>query len=158
MADSKFSVDLVAPCGMNCGICKAYLAYSRGIPYQKGKVYHCTGCRVRNKNCAFIKRDCEKLRKNQICFCFECADMPCEHLTKLDAYYRSRYGMSMVENQKVIKEKGIAAFLFSQAERYYCPNCGDVVSVHNGKCYGCGFQGEKPRGSGSKHRWEPNRK
>jgi hypothetical protein len=40
----KFTADLVAPCGINCGICKAYLAYSRGVPRKKGEVSHCTGC------------------------------------------------------------------------------------------------------------------
>jgi hypothetical protein len=100
-----FSPDVIAPCGMNCGICKAYLAYSRRVPYKKGEVSHCTGCLVRNKDCAFIRRDCEKLRKKQIRFCHECADMPCENLAKLDKYYSARYGMGMVENQKMMQEK-----------------------------------------------------
>jgi hypothetical protein len=155
---SKFTVDLIAPCGINCGICKAYLAYSRGVPKEKGKVSHCTGCRARDKKCAFIKRDCAKLREKQIRFCYECPQMPCERLAKLDALYVARYGMSMVENQKMLKEKGAEAFLKSQAEKYRCPKCGDVVSVHDGKCYACGFQGEKPKGNNPKLRWVPNRK
>ncbi|MCW4023597.1 MAG: DUF3795 domain-containing protein [Candidatus Bathyarchaeota archaeon] len=154
----KFTADLIAPCGMNCGICKAYLAYSRGVPRKKGQVTHCTGCIARDKNCAFIKRDCEKIRKKQIRFCHECPDMPCMRLAKIDELYRTRYGMSMVENQKFIKENGMEKFLKSQAERYLCPNCGDVVSVHDGKCYKCGFQGEKPKTSNPKYRWVPNKK
>jgi rubrerythrin len=66
--------------------------------------------------------------------------------------------MSMVENQKMIREKGMAAFLRSQAEKYCCPSCGDVVSVHDGKCYACGYQAAKLKGSNPKHRWVPNRK
>ncbi len=153
-----FASDLIAPCGMNCGICKAYLAYSRGVPYRKGEVAHCPGCLVRNKNCAFVKRDCEKLRRNQIRFCHECVDMPCHQLAKLDEYYVARYGMSMVANQKMMREKGMEDFLRSQAERYRCKSCGDVVSVHDGKCYACGYRAGKPRGSNPKHRWVPNRK
>jgi len=84
--------------------------------------------------------------------------MPCKKLTKIDEFYRARYGMSMVENQKMIKEKGMAEFLRSQAEKYRCSHCGDVVSVHDGKCYACGSQGEKPKGSNPKQRWVPNRK
>jgi hypothetical protein len=154
----KFTVDLIAPCGMNCGVCKAYLAYSRGVPRKKGQVSHCTGCIARDKNCAFIKRDCEKIRKKQMRFCYECPEMPCSRLAKIDELYRVRYGMSMVENQKFIKENGMDAFIKSQTERYLCPNCGDVVSVHDGKCYACGFQGEKPKTSNSTYRWVPNRK
>ena len=153
----KFTPDLIAPCGMNCGICKAYLAYSRGVPYKKGEVSHCKGCLVRNKNCAFIRRDCEKLRKKQIRFCHKCADMPCKQLAKLDELYRARYGMSMIENLKMIRERGIAEFLKSQSEKYRCSNCGDIISVHNGKCYACGYQAKKPKGSNPKLRWVPNR-
>jgi hypothetical protein len=152
-----FTADLIAPCGMNCGICKAYLAYSRGVPYQKGKISHCIGCLDRNKNCAFIKRGCEKLRKKQIRFCYECAEMPCKELAKLDEYYCTRYGMSMVENQEMIRVKGMDEFLKSQREKYRCPSCGDVISVHDGKCYACDFQAQKPKGSNPKQRWVPNR-
>jgi hypothetical protein len=156
--DSKFTPDLIAPCGMNCGVCKAYLAQSRGVPTEKGKVTHCSGCRVRNKNCAFIKRDCPKKVGKQLRSCYECADMPCAHLAKLDAHYSARYDMSMVENLKDIKAKGMDEFLKTQTEKYRCPSCGDVVSVHDGKCYKCGYQGPKPKGSNPKVRWVPNRK
>jgi hypothetical protein len=155
---NTFTPDLIAPCGMNCGICKAYLAYSRRVPYRKGEISHCTGCLVRNKKCAFIKRNCGKLRKKQIRFCYECADMPCKQLAKLDEYYRAHYGMSMVENQKAMKEKGIDEFLKGQAEKYRCISCGDVISVHDGKCYACGYQADKPKGFNPKQRWVPNRK
>ena len=153
-----FAAELIAPCGMNCGICKAYLAYSRGVPYKKGEVSHCSGCLVRNKNCAFIKRDCEKLRKKQVRFCYECADMPCGRLSKLDAYYNAHYGKSMIENQKMIKTQGMDEFLEKQAEKYRCPSCGDIISVHDGKCYACGFQGDKPKSPKPKQPWIPNRK
>jgi len=153
----KLTPDLVASCGMNCGICKAYLAYSRGVPYKKGEVTHCTGCLVRNKNCAFIRRECKKLRKNQIRFCHECEEIPCKKLAKLDGHYRARYGMSMIENLQMIRKKGISEFLKKQAEKYRCPNCGDIISVHDGKCYACGYQAEKPKGSNPKLRWVPNR-
>lgn len=156
--NNKLTADLIAPCGMNCGICKAYLAYSRGVPCKKGEISRCTGCITRNKNCVFIRRDCEKIRKKQIRFCYECADMPCKQLAKIDEHYRARYGMNMVENQLMIKEKGMDAFLTSQAEKYRCPSCGDLISVHDGKCYACGYQGEKPKGSNPKKRWVPNQK
>jgi predicted RNA-binding Zn-ribbon protein involved in translation (DUF1610 family) len=46
--------------------------------------------------------------------------------------------MSMVENQKMLKAKGMDEFLKNQAEKYCCPSCGDMVCVHDRKCYGCG--------------------
>jgi hypothetical protein len=156
--DSNFTADLIAPCGMNCGVCKSYLAYSRGIPIKKGTVSHCNGCRVRNKNCAFIKRDCPRKVGKQLNFCYECPDMPCERLTKIDKLYQTRYGMSMIENQKTIHDKGMDDFLKNQTEKYRCPSCGDVVSVHDGKCYKCGYQGPKPKSSDPAYRWVPNKK
>jgi uncharacterized ferredoxin-like protein len=112
---------------------------------------------ARNKNCAFIKRDCEKLRRRQIRFCYECSDMPCRKLSHIDEHYRLRYDMSMLENQKMIKEKGMEKFLKSQAEKYRCPSCGDLVSVHDGKCYACGFQGQKPDKKVGKNQWDKAR-
>ena len=37
--------------------------------------------------------------------------MPCETLDRLDRRYRSRYGVSMVENLREIREKGIEKLL-----------------------------------------------
>ena len=139
MEKAKFTPDLVAPCGMNCGVCKAYLAYAHGVPRQKNKVTHCAGCRPRAKNC-YIKRGCKKLTRGEVRFCYECDAMPCEKLAHLDRRYRERYGMSMVENLKTLKVKGMDEFLREQAERHGCPSCGDAVSVHDGKCYGCGYK------------------
>jgi len=136
MQKRNFTPELIAPCGMNCGVCKSYLAYSRGVPEKKGKISHCTGCLPRNKNCV-LKRGCRKLRRNEIKSCLECDDMPCENLDRLDQRYRRHYGMSMVENLREIKERGMEKFLESQEEKYWCPECGDVVSVHDGKCYTC---------------------
>ena len=136
MQKGKFSPELIAPCGMNCGICKNFLAYSRGVPEKKGKLSHCSGCLPRNRNC-YVKRGCKKLRRNEIKSCYECDDIPCENLDRLDRRYRSRYDMSMVENLREIKEKGMKKFLENQEEKYACPECGDVISVHDGKCYTC---------------------
>ena len=66
--------------------------------------------------------------------------MPCAHLNRLDKRYRERYHMSMVENLKLIEAKGMDAFLKSQVEKYTCPSCGDVLCVHDGKCYACGYK------------------
>jgi hypothetical protein len=155
--NAKFTPELIAPCGMNCGVCKSYLAFSRGAPKEKGKVSHCSGCRIRSKNCAFIKRYCPKQVGKKLNSCSDCGDMPCRRLNHLDQHYQARYGMSMVENLKEIKAKGMDEFLKSQAEKYRCPTCGDVVSVHDGKCYACGYQGEKPIKKVSKSQWDKAR-
>ena len=143
-SERPFTPELIAPCGMNCGVCKGYLAYTHGVPRVRGKVTYCAGCQPRAKNC-YIKRNCKKLTRREIQSCSECDTMPCEKLAHLDERYRTRYGMSMVENLKVLKAKGMDGFLKEQAERFRCPSCGGVVSVHDGKCYGCGLTRERTR-------------
>jgi hypothetical protein len=138
MPAEKFTPALLAPCGIYCGTCKAYLACTHGVPRQKGRITYCIGCRPRDKNC-YIKRGCQKLRKHEIENCSQCDEMPCKNLAHLDKRYRERYDMSMVENLKEIRAKGVEAFLGGVQIKYRCPNCGDTVSVHDGKCYSCGF-------------------
>jgi len=138
MVTNKFTVELIAPCGMNCALCKGYIAYMHGIPRVRGKVTYCAGCLPRAKNC-YIKRGCKKLSEHQIQSCHQCDTMPCKNLDRLDRRYRERYGMSMVENLKMLKAKGMEEFLVSQAEKHRCQSCGDVVCVHDGKCYSCNY-------------------
>ncbi len=138
MAKRMFTPDQIAPCGMNCGLCSAYLAFSHGIPKKRGKISHCSGCRARPKNCAYIKGQCRLLSSGKVTFCFECPDFPCTHLEKIDRRYQTTYGISFIGNLKEISDAGIGSFLQRQSELFLCRKCRtDVVSVHNNKCYRC---------------------
>ena len=121
MQKGKFTSELVAPCGMNCGICIAYFGYTMNGRKRK---HPCGSCRSRNSvyflkrnQCAFIKKHCDKLTNKQIEYCFECVDFPCENLKKLDNKYRNKYGMSLIENLKYIQTNGIKQFLKNEQER-----------------------------------------
>ena len=135
---TRMTAELIGPCGTNCALCASYLAYSAGVPKKRGEVSHCAGCRPRDKPCAFIKRRCARLARKEIDFCFECGLMPCPDLLRVDKLYRSKYGMSMVANLEFLKAKGMTAFLKRQMKEHACPECGDIVCVHDGKCCGCG--------------------
>lgn len=128
---------LLAPCGMDCGVCSAYLAYANQIPRKRGEVIHCEGCRARAKRCAYLKGHCARLATGQIRFCFECPQYPCERLKHLDRRYRGRYGMSLIENLELIKNSGTRALIARQQARFGCPTCGQLRSVHNQKCFAC---------------------
>ncbi len=125
---------LIAPCGVNCAICVAYFGYRMGGGMRKEA---CTGCRIKNKTCAFVKKRCELLSKNQVEYCFECVDFPCEQIKKLDKRYRTRFNMSSIENLEFIRDQGIKEFLKQQEERYRCPDCGGIICVHTNRCYSC---------------------
>lgn len=129
-----FLPQLIAPCGMNCGICIAFFGYTLD---GKKRKQTCNTCRSRKSKCAFIKQQCNKLASKQIEYCFECAIFPCEHLKKLDERYRNNYRMSMIENLNYIKSNGVKQFLKHEQERWKCSNCGGTICVHNKKCYSC---------------------
>jgi hypothetical protein len=134
---STMNAELVAPCGMNCNICSAYLAYSSGLPKKRGKISHCQGCLPRRKNCAFLKRRCERIRDGKIRFCHECPSFPCRNLEGIDSRYRKNYGVSLIGNLMDIKKDGVDRFLREQEGAFRCGKCGGTKSIHNGKCYAC---------------------
>jgi hypothetical protein len=135
MQKRKFLPEFIAPCGMNCEICVAFFGYT--LKGEKRK-HRCSTCRSRESQCAFIKRECDKLATKQVDYCFECTDFPCANLRTLDKRYRNKYGMSMIENLSYIQANGIEQFLKSEEKRWKCPNCGGVICVHNKTCYDCG--------------------
>ena len=125
---------LIAPCGMNCGICIAFFGYTMN---GKKRKHTCTSCRLRKSQCAFIQKECKKLTTKQVEYCFECSGFPCKNLATLDQRYRTKYGMNMIENLNFIRNHGIQQFLKYEKERWTCPTCGGTICVHNNTCYVC---------------------
>jgi len=130
-------IRLLAPCGMDCAVCSAYLAQAHGIPKKRGAISHCLGCRARPKQCACLKGRCRRLATGRVDYCFECPDYPCERLGRIDRRHRTTYGMSFLENLAVIRQHGAEAFVRFQQSRFGCPQCGGLRSVHNRKCFVC---------------------
>jgi hypothetical protein len=129
-----FDLELIAPCGMNCGICLSFFGYT--ISGLKRK-HPCEGCRARDKLCAFIKKKCDLLSNKKVEYCFECKDFPCVNLKKLDKRYRTRFSMSMIENLEYMKKNGVKKFVEKERERWKCPKCNGVICVHDRRCYTC---------------------
>jgi hypothetical protein len=129
--------ELIAPCGMNCGVCSAYLAGKNGLKKQGFNRVYCQGCLPRGKNCLHMGDRCEKLANGLVRFCFECGGFPCKRLEALDKRYRTKYRLSMLENLNAIKERGMESFLKEQQEKWGCPNCGGMVCCHIGLCLNC---------------------
>jgi len=130
----NFDAKLVACCGNNCGICVAFFGYAMD---GKKRKHACYGCWSRDGLCAFIKKKCSKLANNQIQYCFECSDFPCDALKTLDKRYREKYGLGVVENLKYIQRNGMDEFLKSEQQKWTCPTCGGVICVHTKRCYTC---------------------
>ena len=124
---SPFRTTLIAPCGMDCAICRAFLR----------KKNRCGGCyspdRVCNKNCSIAA--CGQIRNR---YYHTCTEFPCKRLRQMDERYRKKYGMSPTENLLAIQEEGIREFVRSERERWTCRACGGTIDVHHGRCAACG--------------------
>lgn len=129
-ASSKYS--LIAPCGMNCGVCRAYLK-------EKNK---CSGCRCADANKPVTRvrckiKTCPAFRTGKKKFCFECTQFPCDILKRFDKRYRTNFNMSPIENLENIELLGIQKFLKNENLRWTCRHCGGTICVHTGYCMGC---------------------
>ena len=130
--------ELIAPCGMNCGVCISYLAMTNDLKKQGIKNKYCEGCLPRGKNCLHMGARCELLGKGLVRFCYECKEFPCKRLKDLDKRYRTKYHMSIIENLRVIQEQGIDYFLKKEESKWRCPDCGKTIySCHKGLCLNC---------------------
>ncbi|MHB8069800.1 MAG: DUF3795 domain-containing protein [Desulfobaccales bacterium] len=125
-------MSLIAPCGMNCSICLAYLR-------ERNK---CPGCRGSNDNKPVTRtkckiKNCANFLEANATYCFECNNHPCVNLKHLDKRYRTNYNMSMIENLENIRKLGIGEFLKNEKRRWTCSKCGGTICVHKGYCYSC---------------------
>jgi hypothetical protein len=143
-AEEVTEEDLIAPCGMNCGVCASYLAMKYEVKSHGIKMSYCRGCLPRAKGCTVNKSGgCLKLIGLTVRSCLECEKFACENNLRWDSVYRERYDMSPVENLRCIREHGMETFLEQQREKWRCPVCGGVISCHNGICFGCGLDNLK---------------
>ena len=142
---------LIAPCGMNCGLCVSYLAMKNDLKNKGFSKGYCPGCLPRGKNCAFLKSHCDLLGKGLVRFCYDCENFPCRRLKTLDERYQAKYHMSMIENLNFIKARGIEPFLVKEEAKWRCPDCGGVICCHNGLCLNCSL--DKLR-QNKKYCWE----
>jgi hypothetical protein len=129
----KITSDLIAPCGTNCGLCLGYLREKN----------HCVGCNAKDKNkppyCSRCKiKNCKYIKRSHIKYCYACENFTCARLKHLDKRYRTRYGMSMIENLDNIKKLGIRQFVKKESARWTCPACGGTICVHRWACLKCG--------------------
>jgi hypothetical protein len=129
----SITLRLIAPCGMDCALCIAHLREKNRCPgcndrRDDQKPPHCVACAI--KNCKVPGRKWK--------FCFACSLFPCDRLRHLDRRYRTKYGMSMVENLESIRKFGIRKFVAREKTRWACPECGGILCVHRNECLRCG--------------------
>ena len=127
-----FKKKQIAPCGMNCGTCIAFLRAKN----------NCPGCRVISEDKALSVKKCTvttciHLGATKSKFCFDCEKFPCNRIKQLDKRYKTKYRTSFIENLQMIKENGINNFLSFESQRRTCSQCGSVLCVHRPHCLTC---------------------
>jgi len=129
--------NMIAPCGMNCALCIGHIR-------QKNRCEGCGGNGYNKphacRNCRIVL--CEKRKEIDHGFCYDCPTFPCYRMKQLDKRYRTKYGMSMIENLTYIRNHGMEAFLKHEEERWRCGECGATLSVHRTACVECGHPRE----------------
>ncbi len=125
MNEAIFDHKIIAPCGMNCGICKAHLRQNNP----------CQGCNDAGLEKPKTRAQCQ-LRlcdKRKGTFCYDCAEFPCERLRRLDNRYRTRYDMSEIENLTYIRDNGMKKFVEEEHRKWVFDK--GILCVHDKKYY-----------------------
>jgi len=125
---------LIAPCGLDCALCRSYIRKRNPCPGCRGsdsnKTKSCLACAIKN---------CKELAAGKFRFCFSCASYPCTVLRHLEDRYRARYGVSPISNLEQIKRTGVEDFMAEEISKWACPDCGSLLSMHKPECVHCGY-------------------
>ena len=103
----------------------------------------CPGCRgddsvkqISTLSCRI--KNCDRIKSGKAKFCIGCEKLPCARLKQLDKRYRTKYGMSMIENLRNIEASGIRQFIRDEKQKWTCPRCGELICFHSQQCLSCG--------------------
>lgn len=124
---------LIAPCGINCAVCMAFLRTANPCP----------GCRAGNACKCKTRLTCrmKTCTSRRGAFCGRCPDFPCAWVRHLDRRYRTRYAVSPIANLRRIAAVGVRRFAVEEKVKWTCTGCGATICMHRPACLVCG----KPR-------------
>ena len=133
LKENSTSPELIAPCGIDCRLCRAYTRDKKPCPGCRTdgafKSKSCVACRIKN---------CEKLTAGKLEYCFACEAFPCARLVHLDKRYQTKYATTAIGNLLSIKEIGITNFVENENKKWACPACGAMLCMHTPQCLFCG--------------------
>ena len=139
--------ELLAPCGLYCGVCGIYQAHREdNWKFKLGLAKYfqcepediaCRGCLsdlrfIDCRNCAI--RECTFLRGFE--GCHQCDDFPCELVSALRPLGR----MVVLRAIPAWRELGTEEFVKQEIKRYHCPECGYPSFRGARRCRICGAQ------------------
>ena len=155
----KINPDLIAPCGLYCGVCAIYIAHrdnnqkfkERLANLYKGNIagkgtlpnsenlsaddIRCRGCLSdeRFMHCRQCEiRNCTK--EKGFSGCHQCDEFPCHHIENFPMTVGKRVIFRAIPYWR---EAGTEKWIQDEEARYICPNCGNKVFRGALKCNQC---------------------
>ncbi|MFX1238380.1 MAG: DUF3795 domain-containing protein [Promethearchaeota archaeon] len=146
---SQVKKELLAPCGLYCGVCGIYKAHKENkIGLKKVLLptfnfvaknvddISCTGCL--SDGVVFIGCQSCQIKKctsgKEIEGCHQCEEWPCKHIDNFPVTIAKKV---MLRNIPLWKVLGTEKFVESEETRYTCPECGNILFRGAKKCIKC---------------------
>ena len=141
--------ELLAPCGLWCGVCSIYIAHQDNNTKFKEKLLHvyrafaknvddiaCTGCLSDDivfpvcRKCP-IKNCC---KEKSIDGCHQCDEFPCKFIDN----FPIPVGKKVISRAiPYWREHGTEKFVEEEKKRYHCPECGNQLFRGAKRCNKC---------------------
>ncbi len=148
---SKINPDLLAPCGLYCGVCAVYISHRDNNLKFKEKlvsVYkpmtnsiddvECTGCLSDGivfgycNNCPI--KSCVK--EKELEGCHQCETWPCKIIERFPIPVGKQVIMRAIPQWR---EYGTEKWVEEEENRYHCPDCGNPLFRGVRRCNKCGI-------------------
>jgi len=148
----EINKDLLAPCGLYCGVCSIYIAHrdnNQKFKEKLMKVYKpfvkgvneiaCMGCLSEGvvfpvcRVCS-IKKCCTA---KEIEGCYQCEEFPCKYIENFPIEVGKRVIMRTIP---AWREIGTEKYVEEEERRYHCPNCDNQLFRGAKRCNKCGIE------------------
>lgn len=146
---SEVKKELLAPCGLYCGVCSIYIAHRDDntkfkeilLPVYKAFAksvddISCTGCL--SEGIVFpVCRVCsiKKCTKDKgIDGCHQCDDFPCKFIDNFPVPVGKKVILRAIPTRR---EKGTEYWVEEEEKRYHCPECGNPLFRGAKRCNKC---------------------
>lgn len=146
---ARIKKELLAPCGLYCGVCAIYIAYRDNNPKfkqallkisgpfaKKVEDIQCTGCLSDGIIFKFCEtcpiKSCSK--EKEIEGCHQCDEFPCEMIERFPIPVGKKV---ILQDIPAWRKLGTEKWVEEIEKRYHCPNCGNSLfrgAKHCNKC------------------------